>query len=125
MSNDQKDPEYRPVLPTENVLKGDQFHLCEDRWQEASHLDKPPAIGMHYRRKVEEAAPLSVTVEHTFLKEILDLLDIAIENTSEVRQTHEQSLGRTTRKNKQLGEMYDTDLARLQIAEARLKEIVE
>lgn len=125
MSNDQKDPEYRPVLPTENVLKGDQFQMGEGQWRDASHLGKPPAIGMRYRRKVEEAAPLSVTVEHTFLKEILDLLDIAIENTSEVRQTHEQSLGRTTRKNKQLGEMYDTDLARLQIAEARLKEIVE
>lgn len=65
------------------------------------------------------------SLPHTFLKEIHDLLDIAIDNTTEARATHDQSLGRTTRKNQRMGDMYDEDISRLQNAYAQLKGIIE
>jgi hypothetical protein len=123
------EPKYRPVGPEENILEGDEFCIGWGEWRKARLLGNRPAMGMLYRRKVRPAQPNSdgvcCSVSLELLKELHDLMGIAIENTVDVRQTHEETLGRTTLKNKRLGEMYDNDLSRLQEAENRLRVIIE
>lgn len=48
------EPEYRDVLPDENVMAGDQYWVFGRDWRPASaYVGTPPAVGMLYRRKIE------------------------------------------------------------------------
>jgi hypothetical protein len=70
-------------------------------------------------------APLSVTLEAEFLEDILELLCIGKEHAIDGCNNHDQTLGRSTRKNRRIGDMYDEDISRLQNAYAQLKGIIE
>lgn len=56
---------------------------------------------------------VSISISEADFKEILELLKASLDDAVELRDVHDAALGRDTRKNKHIGEMYDNQISRL------------
>jgi hypothetical protein len=54
--------------------------------------------------------PTFVSVDQELIRRVITVVESAIENASECMMTHDHNLGRTTRKNKYVGDMYERDV---------------
>ncbi len=67
---------------------------------------------------------VTCTVERDLLLEINNLLVDAYGNSAVLLQEHENSLGRSTKKNRITAEMYEKEVSDIDEAITKLKEII-
>lgn len=70
---------------------------------------------------INELQPAFTTIDQEIIRQAITVCETAIESTSECVAIHDSSLGRTTRKNRMIGERYDAEIAEAKMCRDKLR----
>lgn len=72
----------------------------------------------------EPIAEVSIAIDLSFLRKVKRLLIDASENSSELLFLHDNSLGRSTKKNLRIAEMYENEIDSIGAAVKKINEVL-